>query len=238
MMRIFFLATFSFFGLLAYNQVQQDANLWTSVGLSADMTKQISLSYEMQSRFYKNATTIDAYYNELGISYEPIKNLDFSADYRYSTKNKEGYFENVHRLCFNASYGTKFKDLGLSVKGRVRYQIPFDRFGVINDNVYPDSKNVVRFKAYAKYKHKDFKLIQGVTSFEIYHAIRPKNTISAVDSYRFGAGITIDLPKRHSIDLYYILEREFKSTPFINHIYGIQYNYDIFKNPYFEKNIE
>lgn len=234
-MRFFILAGLSSLGLLTFSQVQQDANLWTSVGLSADLTKQFSVGYEMQSRFYKNATSLDSYYNEIGLAYEPVKNLEFSTDYRFSTKNKESYYENVHRLCFNAAYGTKFKDLGLSIKGRVRYQIPFDRFGVVNDNIYPDTKNVFRVKGSAKYKHKDFKLIQGFTSFEIYHAVRPKNSISAVDSYRFGLGITIDLPKRQSIDLYYILEREFKSTPFRNHIYGIQYNYDLFKKPYFDK---
>lgn len=213
----------------------KDASLWLSSGVKASLTEQIQLSYEMQTRFYKNATTIDSYINEVGISYEPIKNLDFSLDYRYSRKNQEYYFEGVHRLALNASYGVKLDDIGLSLKGRIRYQAPFNYLGIINDAIYPDNRNVMRFKIAAKYKPVNLKKILPFASYEFYKAINPKNIYRWIDSYRLVFGVTFNLPKRHEVEIYYLLEKENRAVPAFNHVYGIQYSYDIFKNPIIKK---
>ena len=230
----FLLFSLAIFSSISMAQVH-DANLWTSVGLSGDLTDKFTLNYETQTRFYKNATTLDAYYNELGVDYSPLKPLTFSIDYRYSRKNKESYFEGIHRFCFSTTFTQKFDDLGLTFKARVRYQIPFNRLGVVNDNVYPDSKNVLRFKIGVKYRTVNLKWLQPFTSFEIYKGVKPVNQYNAIDSYRFIVGFTLDLPKRHSIDIYYMLEKEYRSVQQLNHIYVIQYNYVLFKDPIFKE---
>lgn len=236
-MKVLLAIPFLFVGAWSQSQVDE-AHLWTSVGLNADITDDLKLSYETQVRFAKNVTSLDNYYNELGAEYKLMKGLDVSIDYRYSKKNKEDYFETVHRFCFNTSYGYKFDDLGLKLKLRVRYQLPFDRLGVVNDNIYPDTKNTLRFKLKLDYTPLNLKLIQPFTSFEIYKGIRPVNIYNSIDSYRLAFGATLDLPKRHSIDLYYIFEKEYRSAQYHNHIWGIQYNYDLFKDPLFEKEKE
>lgn len=213
----------------------QDANLWTSVGVNADLTKDLSLAYETQTRFYKNATTLDSYYNEFSASYDITKFMSGGLNYRYSRKNQEGYFEGVHRLAANISFDYKVSEISTRFKFRIQYQVPFNRFGVINNNIYPDTRNLVRFKISAKHKPTNLKLIQPYASYEIYKAIRPKNIYSTIDSYRITFGVSLDLPKRHSVDLYYLFERENRATPHNNHIYGIQYNYDLFKKPVFKK---
>jgi hypothetical protein len=213
----------------------QDANIWISGGVNADLTDNISVSYEMQSRFYKNATALDSYINEIGVAYQPIKNLEFSGDYRYSRKNQESHYEGVHRIALNASYDYKISGSGVKLKARVRYQIPFNYLGVINDAIYPDNRNVMRFKLSAKYTPTNLKKIEPFASYEIYKALNPKNIYNPIDSYRITFGVSFNLPKRHSVDLYYLLEKEYRSIPQLNHIFGIQYGYDIFKDPVFSK---
>ncbi|MBK9190589.1 MAG: DUF2490 domain-containing protein [Crocinitomicaceae bacterium] len=210
----------------------QDANLWLSAGINADLTDKLSVNYSMETRFYKNASVLDSYINEIGAGYEIVKNLQLGIDYRYSRKNQEGYFEGVHRIGADISYSYKL-DIGLTLKARARYQLPFNYLGVINDAIYPDNRNVSRFKISAKYKPTNLKKVLPYTGYEIYKSFSPKNQYSAIDSYRFTFGVTFDLPKRHSVDLYYMLEKEYRSAPQLNHIYGIQYNYDLFKDPVF-----
>ncbi len=213
----------------------QDANVWISAGVGADLTDKLSLSYEMQTRFYKNASALDSYINEIGVAYEPLKNLELSGDYRYSRKNQESHYEGVHRLALNISYDYKIDGAGLRIKARVRYQVPFNYLGVINDAIYPDNRNVMRFKIGAKYTPTNLKKIQPFASYEFYKALSPKNIYNPIDSYRMTVGVSLNLPKRHSIDLYYLLEKEFRATPHLNHIFGVHYGYDIFKDPVFKK---
>jgi hypothetical protein len=218
----------------AFSQVN-DAQLWTSAAIKTDITKDLSVGYEMCTRFYKNVTALDNYYNEIGADYKVFKGFTTGIDYRYSKKNKEGYFETVHRFCLNAAYSYKLDDLGLRLKFRARYQVPFNRLGVVNENIYPDTKNTLRFKLSADYTPLNFKMLQPFTSFEIYKGIKPVNPYSSIDSYRFTIGATLDLPKRHSIDLYYMLEKEYRAAQYNNHIWGIQYNYELFKDPVFDE---
>jgi hypothetical protein len=210
----------------------QDANLWLSAGINADLTDNLSLNYSMESRFYKNASSLDSYINEIGAGYEIVKNLQFGVDYRYSRKNQEGYFEGVHRIGADISYSYKL-DIGLTLKARARYQLPFNHLGVINDAIYPDNRNVSRFKISAKYKPTNLKKVLPFMSYEIYKSFSPKNQYNPIDSYRLTFGVTFDLPKRMAVDIYYMLEKEYRSTPALNHIYGIQYSYDLFKDPVF-----
>jgi hypothetical protein len=212
-----------------------DAQLWTGAGISVDITDDFVLSYEMQTRFYKNVTALDNYYNEIGAEYKLFKGFTTGIDYRYSKKNKEGYFETIHRFCLNAAYSYKLDDLGLRLKFRARYQVPFNRVGVVNENIYPDTKNTLRFKLTVNYTPLNFKMLQPFTSFEIYKGIKPVNAYNSIDSYRFTIGATLDLPKRHSIDLYYMLEKEYRAVQYNNHIWGIQYNYELFKDPVFDE---
>lgn len=233
MIRAFLLFGF-LFSLPALGQVK-DAHLWGSIGLKLDITKKIAVDYETQTRFYKNASALDSYINEAGVKYKLNKKLDVSLDYRYSRKNQESYFEGVHRLALNFSAEHEFENLGLEIKGRVRYQVPFNYLGIINDAIYPDNRNVMRFKVGAKYTPVNLKKIQPYASYEIYKSLNPINAYNAIDSYRFNFGLSFDLPKRHSLDVGYLFEREFRSVPQLNHIYTIGYTYKLTKKPLIKK---
>lgn len=224
----------SFLCSLGFSQIH-DACQWTSAAIKADLTNKFSVTYGMENRLYKNLTSLDSYINEISFGYEPVKNVILGVDYRYSRKNQEGYFEGVHRFGAEASYDYKLDGAGLRFKARVRYQIPFNYLGVINDAIYPDNRNVMRFKLGVKYTPVNLKKIQPFGSFEIYKAISPKNIYNSIDSYRLTFGVSFDLPKRHGVDLFYMLEKENRAAQFYNHIWGVQYSYEIFKDPIFQK---
>ena len=229
--------TLIFAGLLLFAPVLcaqvNDAVLWTGLGVKADLTKDIGLSYETQGRFFQNISCLQNYYNELGVDYSPFKKFEVGVKYRMARKNRGNYFATENRFNIDAEYGYKLKPAHLDIKLRGRYQVAFNRLGVVND-IYPDIAHTARLKLKISYENKDFKRVQPFVSAEIFGALNPKNKYNHVDSYRLSAGFAFDLPKRLGVDLYYIYEREYHSVPNNNHIYVLQLNYS-FKDKLLKK---
>ena len=161
-MRSLLLSTL-FISIFGFSQ-NQDAQLWTGLGLKANIGDKVSLKYETQARFYKNASTLRTYYNELSVDYELVKNLSIGTSYRYSRKDREGYFAGENRICLNADYTHKIAKTGLRFKTRARYQLAFDRVGVINDVIYPNIRSTFRWKFDLKYKNSHVKIKSVVPS--------------------------------------------------------------------------
>lgn len=203
----------------------QDAVLWTGAGIGVDVTKKLSVDAETQVRFDENMSNMLQTYGELGASYRVIKGLRLGLIYRYSRKNEGSYYFNENRFCIDAKYQYKL-DFGLSLKTRLRYQHSFDRFSEIN-GVYPRRKNTFRWKVGLAYKHADFKRVQPFLAAEFYNALQPQNSTSSLDTYRIKFGALLDLPKRHSVKIFYMYEHENRSVDNNYHIYGIQYNYTL-----------
>lgn len=215
----------SFISILGFSQ-NQDAQLWTGLGLKADLSKKLSLKYETQARFYKNVSTLRTYYNELSVDYEVIKNLSVGGSYRYSRRNREGYFGSDNRICINTAYTLKIAETGLRLKTRARYQLSLDRAGIINDVIYPNIRNVFRCKFDLKYKNDNFKRVLPFVGYELFKSIQPVG-FSGLGAYRVYAGIDFDLPKRHEVGIKYIYELDYGNQQNITHNYVIQYNYKL-----------
>ena len=209
----------------AFGQVQ-DAEFWGGLGLKANLTKDLSVKYETQSRFYKNVSTLKNYYNEIAVNYEVIKRLKVGVSYRYARKNRETFFEGENRLCFNAGYGYKLGETGLRLKARARYQFAFDRLGTINEVVYPGQKHVFRLKMDLRYKNSAFKRVLPHVGYELFKDIQPSG-LSGLSAYRVYGGLDFDLPARHELSLKYIYEFNNASVLNAAHIYMVQYNYEL-----------
>ena len=213
------LAVFHSFGQI------NDAELWTGVGIKADIAKNWGLSYETQTRFYKNVSTLRQYYNELSLEYEFLKNTEVQIDYRYSRKADEGYFTPENRLCLNMSYSKDIGKLPLELSTRIRYQYAFDRLQVINETIYPDIKQSFRWKFDLEYE--EFKRIRPSIGYEYFKNIHPAGTGGFLDGYRAYLNVNFDLPDRHEFDIKYIFEREYRTTIQNIHIYLVQYSYTL-----------
>lgn len=207
-----------------------DAELWVGAGLSADINKKFNLSYETQGRFYKNASTLKTYYNELSGSYKLSKSFDVGLAYRFSRRNQETYFSSNNRLCLNVEFAKKLGDSGLKLKLRGRYQFGFDR--ISTETYSEDYRNLLRLKLDLKYELKDFKRVIPVVGAEIFRQLSAPVSYAPFNAYRLYAGFNFDLPASHSVSVRYLFEHENNAIQNNTHNYVIMYNYEL---PSFKK---
>ncbi|MGV6860308.1 MAG: DUF2490 domain-containing protein [Putridiphycobacter sp.] len=221
----------TFLGLLSFcvfGQNQTDALLWTGVGVDAKITKDLKVGYKTQTRFNNNGSSFKDYFNQLNVSYDIVDEFSIDLAYRFSRKKKDNaYFKSDNRFMLDVNYSNKFKDLGLKLYYRGRFQYGYDRLNVINQFIFPDHYSAFRFKVKARYKFKEFKRVQPFGSYELFKSLNSKAEYATLSAYRFRGGVIFDLPQKHEVKLYYTYEVENNSKPQINHIYAIQYTYDL-----------
>ena len=204
---------------------ESDALAWTGAGLKFDITKDLRVDYEFQTRFYKNMSTLVNFYNELSVKYDIVKGLNLGVSYRYARKNRESHFAGENRLCLNLRYGYRL-DMGPKFSTRIRYQHAFDRLQTINNSIIPDVAQLFRWKGKVSYRNDDFKRVQPYATGEWFANITP-SPYGPTSAYRLGVGIDLDLPARSELMIGYMYEKEFRSTEQNNHIYVIHYTYYI-----------
>lgn len=212
--------------VFGYSQIE-DAHLWTGAGISLKVDKKLSINYETQTRFYKNASILRVYLNQIGGTYKITKDFKVGLDYRFSRKRKNYYYVSENRFMLNAAYGYKVSPINTKFSARVRYQNSFDRLKVINETINPNISNVFRIKIVAKYKITDFKRVQPFIGYEYFKSLDAEPIEFAVDAYRIMGGVNLDLPKKHEVKLNYIFQKSNGTAPEIRHIYSIQYTYNL-----------
>ena len=104
---------------LIFSQTE-DAHLWTGAGVSTKITKELSIEYQTQTRFYKNASVLRVYLNQIGASYKVTDDFKIGLDYRFSRKKKNDYFVSDNRFMLNASYGYKIKPINTKFSIRTK----------------------------------------------------------------------------------------------------------------------
>jgi len=212
--------------ILGYSQVN-DAHVWTGAGLSTELTKKFSLNYKMQTRLYQNASALRVYLNQIGGTYKIASGVKVALKYRYSRKKKNYYFVNENRIVLDGSYGYKIKSINTKITARARYQHAFDRLTTINETITPNTSDVFRVRLLAKYKFPDFKRVQPFVGYEYFKSLNAEPINFPVNAYRILAGVNLDLPHKHEVKLNYIYQGSNKSIPEVDHIYAIQYTYNL-----------
>ncbi len=203
----------------------RDAILWTGLGLKADLTKKIELKYETQTRFNKNFSSLNTYYNELSVDFNLPKKFTAGFSYRFSRENRDTHFENDNRFCFNLEHELEFGKTGFELKSRGRLQLNFDRLSATNTTIYPNQAQQFRLKLDLRYKNDVLKRFEPRIYYELFQAIDGSALAGRLSAYRVGGGFEIDLPNRQEISFKYIYECEQDLIPEVSHIYMVQYNY-------------
>ena len=212
--------------IIGYSQIN-DAHLWTGAGVSMEISDNFSVDYKTQIRFYKNVSSLRVYLNQFGATYKVMKGLKFGASYRYSRKKKDYFFVNENRFILDGVYGYKIKEANLKFSIRARYQHSFDRLNTINETIVPKTSDVFRLRCVAKYKNPDFKRVQPFVGYEYFKSLNAEPIQFGVNSYRILAGINLDLPFKHEVKLNYIYQKSNKSILEVDHIFAIQYTYNL-----------
>jgi hypothetical protein len=196
----------------------KDAGLWISAGIEKKLDRRLSVSLAPQVRFNENITELYKYFADAGISYR-LKELKFSFNYRFMNQRKlDDSYSKRHRFFLDLAY--KFKQEKFSIAYRLRYQNQFNDIGVSED--WQDPSKYVRNKITVKYIT-DGKFQPFVTSDLWYH-IKPAK--SEFNNFRFSLGTSYELNKFSSIDVSYIINKEFNSNnPVTSYIISLGYNY-------------
>ncbi|MFL5752256.1 MAG: DUF2490 domain-containing protein [Bacteroidia bacterium] len=196
----------------------KDAGLWASASLEKKLDRRLSVTLAPQIRLNENITELYKYFADAGISYK-LKDLRFSFNYRFLNQRRlDDSYSRRHRFFFDLAYKLKLERL--SITYRLRYQNQFNDIGVSEDWQVPSK--YVRNKLAIKYLT-DGKF-QPFVSGDLWYHLQPSG--SEFNNFRFSLGTSYELNKFSSIDLAYIINKEFNSNnPVTSYIISLGYNY-------------
>lgn len=204
----------------------EDLELWTGVSIKTKLVKNLSTSFDLQSRFNQNATVNSNNFGQFNLSYDLAKKISLSGSYRLAFKNNLTNYLTQNRLSLNVNFNQKIKPLNLKFKLRARYQFGFNRLQTINESIIPDYSKTVRIKTTLEYKIKSVKKIRPGIGLELFFEQDP-NLFNEQIPFRLFGAIEWDIHKRQVIKFKYIYEAENNTTQNINHIYAIAYTYQL-----------
>lgn len=205
----------------------EDAGMWATVTIQKSLTKRMSLTLDEELRMRENYQRINLFYSNLGLSYKFKKNI--KGEFSYRAIQKVALDQTVsyrHRLQFDLTLKTKINFF--TVSGRVRYQTEVQEFYSSRKGKIPE--NFLRFKI--EIKAETGKLYSPYISSELRYQINSPR--GKLPDYNMGfhrirniAGIEFKLTKRKTLNLYYVIQREFDIVrPENIYITGIQYIYE------------
>ena len=191
-----------------------DHQSWTKVSLEKKIPFSLKLELSQGLRLKDYASTFNQTFFELSLSYKDSNGLRINIPYRYTI------FEDKikHRLSFGASYQYSFKPV--SLKYRMKYYRLFENGEPIGEGGVTLG-DLIRSKFTIKYK--SGKKTNPYISGELFHLLNTNN--NPLNEYRASFGIEIDLPRKNSINFFYILKKEDinKSSPVEINVFGLSY---------------
>ena len=200
--------------LTQYLYGANDHQSWTKVSLEKKIPYSLKLKLSQGLRLKDQLSTFNQTFFEASLSYKDSNGLRINIPYRYTI------FENKikHRLSFGASYQYSFKPVSL------KYRMKYYRLYENGEPIGEDSEalgDLIRSKFTIKYK--SGKKTNPYISGELFHLLNTNN--NPLNEYRASFGIEIDLPRKNSINFFYIFKKEgiTKSSPDEMNVFGLSY---------------
>ena len=191
-----------------------DQQSWTKVSLEKKIPYSLKLELSQGLRLKDQLSTFNQTFFEASLSYKDSNGLRINIPYRYTI------FENKikHRLSFGASYQYSFKPVSL------KYRMKYYRLYENGEPIGEDGEalgDLIRSKFTIKYK--SGKKTNPYISGELFHLLNTNN--NPLNEYRASFGIEIDLPRKNSINIFYIFKKEdiTKSSPDEMNVFGLSY---------------
>ena len=174
-----------------------DHQSWTKVSLEKKIPFSLKLELAQGLRLKDYVSTFNQAFFELSLSYKDSNGLRINIPYRYTV------FEDKikHRLSFGVSYQYSFKPV--SLKYRIKYYRLYENGEPLGEGGVTLG-DLIRSKFTIKYK--SGKKTNPYISGEWFHLLNTDN--NPLDEYRASFGIEIDLPRKNSINFFYIFKEE------------------------------
>ena len=191
-----------------------DHQSWTKVSLEKKIPFSLKLELAQGLRLKDYVSTFNQAFFELSLSYKDSNGLRINIPYRYTV------FEDKikHRLSFGVSYQYSFKPV--SLKYRIKYYRLYENGEPLGEGGVTLG-DLIRSKFTIKYK--SGKKTNPYIAGELFHLLSTNN--NPLDEYRASFGVEIDLPRKNSINFFYILKKEdiTKSSPNEINVFGLSY---------------
>ena len=184
---------------------EQDFQLWSKVGASYDLNKDLSVSLDQGFRARENASLPDVTFSNLSLKYDLIKKWSVAIGYRYITDfDLSQNTSTSQRIYTDINYRKKKKRW--LMKNRLRYQ-------------YQEEIFTLRDKVSLSYNIRKTPL-EPFTNFELF--LKGSN----FKKWRYTLGASYPFLKEFDIDAYYRLQQSFNTNnPKQLHILGLGIEY-------------
>ena len=202
------------FHMVQFSYGTDENQSWTKLSVEKKLPYSLNLELSQGLRFKDHISTFNQAFFEVSLSYKDSNGFKINIPYRYTI------FEDKikHRLSFGSSYQYSFKPVIL------KYRIKFYRLYENGKLAGEDGEtlgNLIRNKF--TFKYKTGKNINPYISGELFHLFNTDN--NSLDEYRASFGIEINLPRKNSINFFYIFKKEdlTKSSPDEINVFGVGY---------------
>ena len=204
---------------VAFSQVK-DAGLWSSVNLEKKITQKLTAGLSEELRFNENITELGTAFTEIGVDYKFYKFVSLGISYRFIQKRRvDDFYSTRHR--YNIDLSLKYKIKKISVSLRERFQTQYADVNTSEDGKI--AERYLRNKLTLKYDL-DKKYTPYISCELFYQLSNPEG--NEFDNIRYAAGFNYEFNKKMSVDLFYLINKEFHvNDPWTEYISGIGFNY-------------
>ena len=179
-----------------------DAGLWTNFTLEKEVVKNLDVILTEEVRFYENITEAGSFFTDIGAEYKIFKGFKAGIFYRHINKRRldDSYSRN-NRFYTDVSYKHKFKRFEAGY--RIRFQVQYNGYNTRETGHVPEwfFRQKIHFGYNTKSRFNPY--LDG----EIWYQINPE--WSRFDNLRISAGVVTRITKKHSVDLGYLINKEF-----------------------------
>jgi len=215
----FFAITLSLGFSFSLKSQVNDAGLWAGVNIEKKITQAISVEFNHETRFNENISEAGSFINEFGVNYRFDKKSRVSAFYRLNAQRQlNNMYIPVNRFFVDYLYKNTIKSIEVNMRIRTQVQqknaFLFDSDG--------NTRCAIRLKLSFKYPIRKFQpYISGEVYIPVfYYEYKP------IDKLRCTLGTEYSFNKQHSIDLRYMIQKEFfTENPVTDFVIGVGYSF-------------
>jgi hypothetical protein len=196
-----------------------DAGTWISINAEKKITPVFSFTLSEEGRFNENFCELGTFFTDAGLSYKVNKLIKVSLNYRFTNKRKiDDSYSVRHRYYVDLSIRKKFKPIILSFRTRFQSQYTdmFSSSTGLMPSYYSRNKLTLKFdldKNYTPY-----------ISAELFSPLNNPDGGIFIDNTRYAVGIEYTFNRMHSLDIFYLIQRECNvNNPETDYIIGLGY---------------
>ncbi|MFZ0280693.1 MAG: DUF2490 domain-containing protein [Bacteroidales bacterium] len=206
-------------GLAGYSQ-KKDFGIWYGVAAEHKLADKLELDLSGVLRTFKDASKIEEFFLEAGLTYKFNDYFSAGASYRITENIEDDDAFHIRHKWFVDAKGT-LPAGDLTVTARARFQQRYKTYFEDEEDKIPDSHVRTRLKVH--YDIPNFKINPYLAAELFLPAFA--DVEKTVDKYRLSIGADYSFAKKHTVELEYIFQRDYLPKLSDINLISLQYNF-------------